>query len=94
MIYSISTGPMDYSAENRICSIYVGNSTLRVPFEIVFDTVDEPLESFRVELTVNDSFNEKIDLWGAIQNTSVFIIDDDGMFRTCIIHNLRVDFKY
>ena len=85
---------MDYSAENRIYSIYVGNSTLRVPFEILFDTVDEPLESFHVELTVNDSFKEKIDLWGAIQNTSVFIIDDDGMFRTCFIHNLRVDFKY
>ena len=93
MIYSISTGTMDYSAENGIHSIYVGNSTLRVPFQIIFDTVDEPLESFRVELTVNDSFNEKID-GGAIQNASVFIIDDDGMFRTFFIHNLRVDFKY
>ena len=94
MIYSISTGTMDYSAENRTYSIYVGNSTLRVSFEILFDAVDEPLESFHVELSVNDSFKEKIDLWGAIQNTSVFIIDDDGMFRTCFIHNLRVDFNY
>ena len=85
---------MDYSAEDRIYSIYVGNSTLRVPFDVLFDAVDEPLESFRVELTVDDSFEDKIDLWDAIQNTSVFIIDDDGMFRAIFIHNLRVDFKY
>ena len=81
----MSAGTMDYSAENGTRSIYIGNNSVAVPYTILFDDVDEPLELFHVQLSVQESFVKRIIL-GAINNTSVCIIDDDGMLVSdCII---------
>ena len=65
-------------------SIYVGNSTLRIPFTILSDTLDEAVESFNAQLSIDDSFINRIVL-GAIQNTRVDISDDDGMLTDIYI---------
>ena len=78
IVYNISTGLSDYNALSGPYSIYVGNSTVRIPFTILSDTLDDGVESFNAELSIDDSFTNRIVL-GAIQNARVDISDDDGM---------------
>ena len=78
IVYNISTGLSDYNALSGPYSIYVGNSTVRIPFTILSDTLDEGVESFNAQLSIDDSFTNRIVL-GAIQNARVDISDDDGM---------------
>ena len=84
IIYNISTGLLDYNALSGPYSIYVGNSTVRIPFIILSDTLDEAVESFNAQLSIHDSFINRIVL-GAIQNTRVDISDDDGMLTNIYI---------
>ena len=51
---------------------------MRIPFTILSDTLDEGVESFNAQLSIDDSFTNRIVL-GAIQNTRVDISVDDGM---------------
>ena len=85
IVYNTSAGLLDYNALSGPYSIYVGNSTVRIPVTILSDTLDEDVEFFNAQLSMDDSFINRIVL-GAIQNTRVYISDDDGMLTNIYIY--------
>ena len=89
IVYNISAGLLDYNALGGPYSIYVGNSTVRIPFTILSDTLDEDVEFFNAQLSIDDSIINRIVL-GAIQNTRVNISDDDGMSTYIYIYILYI----